>query len=231
MSAGAWDIDAIVREVLQRLEQLASQSRSEPPPPAAVPNAPRLDRQELRLADRVVTLATVDGRLRGIHRVVVSRTAVITPSVRDLLRRQDIALLRDEPTTPGGDSPVSLEIIAAEVDYDASRLTTRMPAAVWTSAATVPAAVACAAASARDKQRLTVLLTQRTTLALCLANRHRVLRAAWAENVEMVREVKRTIGANVLVVDPAALTDNALQGLVDEFLQDAPHSCPSELRI
>jgi len=229
MSVGPWDIDAIVREVLRRLEQLASQSRMEPPPAALVPAAARPERGELRLADRVVTLATLDGRLRGIHRLVVGRRAVITPSVRDLLRKQEIALLREEPARPTGASPVSLAIIAAEIDYDPSRLSSRLAASA-TSAASVQAAVVQAAESVRDRRVLTVLLTERTALAACLANRHRALRAALAWSRESVREATRAIGANLLVLNPARQTDEELAGLIAEFQQDAPHACPSELQ-
>lgn len=229
MSAGSWDIDAIVRQVLQRLEQMAAASRGDTAPAAPAPSASRPDRHELRLTDRVVTLATVEGRLHGIQRVILDGTAVVTPSVRDLLKRQEIALLREEPATQGA-TPVFLEVVVAGADYKAGGLTTRLAAPVSTFTASITAAVARAATAARDPQRLTVLLTERPALALCLANRQRALRAAWAESVDLVREAKRAIGLNVLVIDPTAHADEALADLIREFLQGAPHACPSELR-
>ena len=74
-------IDWIVAEVVRRLRACTDASAS---------SGTTLD-----LADRVVTLTTLDRRLDGVHCVQVSRHAVVTPAVRDLLRERQITLVRE----------------------------------------------------------------------------------------------------------------------------------------
>ena len=100
MTTSDLDIDAIVREVLRRLEQHAAAARNgsdaqarfnEPlTKPATAPA------KELIITDRVVTLATLHKRLAGVQQVVVGQRAVVTPAVRDELRQRGIALHRAE---------------------------------------------------------------------------------------------------------------------------------------
>ena len=49
---------------------------------------------DLRLNERLVTLATLQGRLAGVRRIIVDPRAVVTPSVRDELMDQEIELVR-----------------------------------------------------------------------------------------------------------------------------------------
>lgn len=86
MTAAAADselFERIVREVLRRL--VAMGIGVQPLHGEA---------SELVLAERVVTLATLAGRLAGVGRVVVGARAVVTPSARDQLRDSGIELVR-----------------------------------------------------------------------------------------------------------------------------------------
>src|SRR5262245_7251939 len=75
MSDRPSDIEPIVREVVRRL-------MAGPRGPAeASPSA-----DELVLSERLVTLATIEGRLGGIRRLVIPPGSVVTPAVRDRLR-------------------------------------------------------------------------------------------------------------------------------------------------
>jgi len=77
-------VEWIVIEVLRRLEvaDLGQRSKSTP-------------KGELRLTERVVTLRSIEGKLTGVTRVVVSPRAVITPAARDELKRHTIELIRE----------------------------------------------------------------------------------------------------------------------------------------
>src|SRR5690349_18307242 len=83
-SSSSIDIEEIVREVLRRLPER--------------PNVKSPDKQlatranEIVIDQRVVTLASLDGRLTGATQVVVPRGAVVTPAVRDILRQSGVAL-------------------------------------------------------------------------------------------------------------------------------------------
>ena len=48
---------------------------------------------ELRIAERIVTMRSVEGRLNGVTRIVVKQRAVITPAVRDELKQRRIELI------------------------------------------------------------------------------------------------------------------------------------------
>ena len=50
--------------------------------------------RELSVPERLVTLATLRGRLDGVARVVVPRRAVVTPAARDELKQRRIELQR-----------------------------------------------------------------------------------------------------------------------------------------
>ena len=74
------EIERIVREVIRRLTSAGVQ----------VDNA----NSTLKVEGRLVTLATIEGRLEGIQQLVVQPKAVVTPSVRDELRDKKVELVR-----------------------------------------------------------------------------------------------------------------------------------------
>ncbi|MAT71378.1 MAG: hypothetical protein CMJ58_17865 [Planctomycetaceae bacterium] len=78
-------IDWIVREVIRRLQQ---QGVSLGEQPTAAGN-------ELALSERVVTTATLERSLGGVALVRVAKGAVVTPAARDLLRENNIDLVRE----------------------------------------------------------------------------------------------------------------------------------------
>ena len=79
-------VEFIVREVIRRLT--AAGTHAVVNPSAAAP-------KELAVNERLVTLATVQGKLDGITKLSVKRRAVVTPAVRDELTRRQIELHRD----------------------------------------------------------------------------------------------------------------------------------------
>jgi hypothetical protein len=74
------DVERIVVEVIRRLGLLGS---------------PKLiAASELTLAERVVTMRSIEGKLDGVARLVVAPRAVVTPAVRDELNERQIELVR-----------------------------------------------------------------------------------------------------------------------------------------
>lgn len=82
MNLTAEQIEYIIREVMRRLAELG------------VTSATTTTGSELALADRVVTLSGLEGRLTNVTRVTVAKQAVVTPSVRDLLKLKKIEFVR-----------------------------------------------------------------------------------------------------------------------------------------
>lgn len=78
------EIDRIVREVVRRLRFMAAADDS---PIVA-------EKSSLTIRDRLITLETLRGKVNEIHELVVLKTAVVTPSVRDDLRDRGIKLVR-----------------------------------------------------------------------------------------------------------------------------------------
>ena len=75
------DIERIVQEVVRRLLSLGMQVTANP-------------QSTLTIDERVVSLATLQGKLEGIQQLQVEPKAVVTPSVRDELRQRKIELVR-----------------------------------------------------------------------------------------------------------------------------------------
>ncbi|MBC8350871.1 MAG: hypothetical protein H8E66_02730 [Planctomycetes bacterium] len=78
-------IERIVQEVIRRLVERG----------IVVGNATSADKTELAVNDKVVTLATLEGRLLGIKRLVVGGRSIVTPAVKDELNDKSIELLRN----------------------------------------------------------------------------------------------------------------------------------------
>ena len=79
------DVERIVAEVIRRLR--AMESSPAPATPAPIVH-------DLVLTERVITTRTVEGRLGGVQRLLVPAKAVVTPAVRDELRKHKIELVR-----------------------------------------------------------------------------------------------------------------------------------------
>jgi hypothetical protein len=73
-------IEWIVAEVIRRLTATGE----------AVDSPSKTD---FKVAERVVTLRTIEKQLSGVKRVVVQRRAVVTPAVKDELRAKKIELV------------------------------------------------------------------------------------------------------------------------------------------
>ena len=73
------DVEYIIREVIRRLLAMANE-------PA------RIDVDTVKLTERLVTMATLDGRLANARRLIVAKKAVVTPLVKDELNKRKITL-------------------------------------------------------------------------------------------------------------------------------------------
>ena len=73
------DIEYIIREVIRRLTTMANEPS-------------RDDGGTVKLTERLVTMATLEGRLANARRLIVAKKAVVTPLVKDELRKRKISL-------------------------------------------------------------------------------------------------------------------------------------------
>ena len=86
-------LEWIVQEVIRRLKSAADDER------VAVGERSSTT-ADLRLIEKVITLRSLEGRLNGVTRVMVGPRAVVTPAVKDELKRRTIELVVMAGETP-----------------------------------------------------------------------------------------------------------------------------------
>jgi hypothetical protein len=231
------DIERIVREVMAQLG-VASKTAAAPPP-AAPTSAPPAVSPAARDGDvcvdlRVVTLESVAGRLSGAKQLIVPAHALVTPAVRDELRRKRVALVRGSAAAGVRNEHPRLLLVVGRTRHDpaaAVQMLTQEGIDVQTeSFDCMIAATDKLAAAVAPGQSLGLLWTQHTAAGLCLANRHAGLRAVLATSVPATAAAVSAVGANVLVVDPAAGTAYEKKQILREFCLGGIRACPEALK-
>jgi ribose 5-phosphate isomerase RpiB len=222
-------IDRIVGEVLARLGTSAP-SRSNRPAPIPAATAPSPG--ELVIDDKVVSAAMLQNRLSGVQRVIVSARAVVTPSARDLLKENNVRLVR----TLKAAAASSVELLLATLDsrFDSVGLirTLQNRGIVVRPVATADGlkSIESIACEIGERGKLGVILTGSVAAALCVANRHRGIRAAAASNRGELENAIREIGANVLVIDITRRSTLEVERMVSAFVATPQRECPAGLK-
>ena len=91
MTVDTIHLEWLVAEVIRRLQKLAEVTPN-PRPPRQPPLRRNGPSRDLVLDTRVVTLAAIERQLANVQRVLVRPGAVVTPSVKDDLRKRHIRL-------------------------------------------------------------------------------------------------------------------------------------------
>jgi hypothetical protein len=243
------DIDAIVREVVRRLQRAQSPGAADKKPSHAVgpggqtgPAAGDDGRTQekpvptpgvLKVDHRVVTMTALSGRLSGVKQLVVPQQAVVTPSVRDALRKSRVELVFAEPGSCSASATSGTGVAVAVLSGDAPTILQ----SVLTESGDVQRIENNGMMDALDQladavgsgQRLALLLTCQPAVALCLANRRQGVRAVWGVNAVLASEATASVGANLLVVDPTKGSLHELRSMIKQFIQNGVRPCPAEL--
>jgi hypothetical protein len=224
------DVDRVVREVIADLglapEAAAAEGPGATPPPAAD--------GDLVLSCRVVTLSELEGRLATVRRLVVPPQAVITPAVHDELHRRNVTLALAASPTPEAVRSVRLVVVTAGRRFDATALVNALAGAGLAVEPQVSDCLIAAtdrlAAEVAKADTLGLLLSRHTAAALCLANRHRGVRAVLVTDVSELNEATASVGANLLIADPGARSLFQLKQLATEFCRGGARPCPEVFR-
>ena len=203
MSGSTFDIESVVREVIRRL----TNGNSGHTPRAGADERQNTNAGTMRLTQQVVSLAQLEGRLDRVNRLVVPSRAIVTPAVRDELRRNGVALQRDcEQTAAVDETNLRWRILAGgyETGFDLGSLLAMKPALHCDVELIKPGELA------RLLQEIEVRLIARCTLGLivsssphvvaCQANRSSAFRAAVVCDANEAAEARRTLDANLLIV-------------------------------
>jgi hypothetical protein len=227
MAERSLDIDRVVREVLAELVLAPGGTDGLP---ASAECTPPASGRELILTCRVVTLSEVDGRLDAVRRLVVPPRAVVTPAVRDELRRRDVTLAYASPTVVQAAAPVRLVLVTVGPQPDWAPLVGALRgdgiAVDQHRFDCLIAATDRLAGEIVKPDTLGLLLTRHTAAGLCLANRLRGVRAVSGTDAGTVAAAAAAVGANLLVVDPAAVGPFPLRQIAAEFCRAGTRPCP-----
>jgi hypothetical protein len=186
---------------------------------------------EFIVTARVVTLASLPEKFNGVRKLVVSPCAILTPSVRDELQLRGVTVEHRKTApacAPAG--RVRLVVAASGTTLDpialASVLEGQTAAAQTHRFDCLIAATDKLAAELATAGTLVVLVTPHTAAALCLANRLPGVRAVLGVEAEAVGADADAVGANLLVLSPAAGFFR-LKQMAGRFLEGGPRACPS----
>lgn len=175
----------IVREVIRRL-------RSQPEPGAK----PAV----LKLADRVITLSSIEGQLNGVQQLIVPAKAVVTPAVRDELNTNKVQLIRQVANDPPDELQ---ELRVANLGHkDISQILNELHCKVEEIQVKTLEESVLAMANQLSGAR-GVVVGDRPEFVVCLANRHPQLRAFVGHDGESVRR-SRGFAGNLMAVDEAS---------------------------
>lgn len=200
-------------------------NRQEPQPPEG----------QVTVDSRVVTMAELGNRLGSARTLVVRPGAVVTPSVRDHLRRERIQLveaaLETSESAPNAKSVVPIVVNARSFETgpladglrrDGLHVDLQRCDCLIESTDRL-------AGTAADR-RVGVLLTRHQAAALCLANRHPGVRAVAADEPGALQAAVEAVGANVVVCNPRQIGMYRLRQMIGEFIRRGPTDCPEVFR-
>lgn len=205
-------IDRIVREVLAKLADVQKSDTKQ------------AKSGELALTAKVVTLAELDGKIDGIKHLVLPRGAIVTPAVRDLVRKKQITVTYRTGEKPAGERPRL--VIGVEAKYDPTALVRALEPQAGGIERVESKELARHAASGKQ---LCLLLTHRTAAAACVANRRPGVRAAVAIDAASAAAAVAMLSVNLLVVDPANKSLYELIRIGREYVRGGLRACPADL--
>lgn len=181
-------IERIVAEVLRRLRE-SDQAESQRPVSGD---------SALKLANSVISLRTIEGKLDKVKQLIVSPKAVITPSVRDELKRHNIQLVR-EMTTHTTKSKKQI-LLANLTNNDVARAIGQLNRDVETLPHKEIESAIAEMARQLSNDLVGVIISDQPEHAVWLANRNVNVRAFVGHDENSVRRAARW-NANLLSLD------------------------------
>lgn len=222
-------IQALVAEVVRRIR--AAQPAAAPAPAHVPAAAPPPGPAAARLADRVITLVSLDRIPAGAREVAIDAKAVVTPAAVDRARERGLVLTRHatQAAVPQRPFVIAQAACRGDVATRTAAIARAVPGAAQLPASGLADVVAAFASHASRDAARGVLLTGTPAVAVVLANRSASLRAVTARDAATLVAAAADTAANLLIVDPAAFAGGTLERLCADFHR-APHGAvPAEL--
>ncbi len=218
----------IVADVLAQLDQLPGAAPCEEKPPR-----PEKEQGTKRLSLPVLAAEQVERLPRQVRVLELPRRCVVTPAARDLLRQRGIELRRVVETAAGKAAPPLVVVTDVPRQELATLDRVLQGAGVPTQRLPqlgLPLALEELARAVRLGGQRGLVWSACPQVALCLANRHRGVRAAGGEDPRQLRRHVSEVAANRLVLGPACASPWALRRLIHWFATRKLESVPPELK-
>ncbi len=213
------DINSLVRQILS---DLAPKPVNVAPKTEAIP----------RIASRVVSLAELE-KIGDAKKLIVSEKAVITPAVRDELRKRGIELVTEnQQAITVGTEKLNVWLALHLQKKESTALFDFLAKNYGFEKATFDCILKTMDAAEEKllaQSTSCVVLSGYSAAAMCVANRHANIRAVLGFDPTMLKADADQIGANLLVVDPVRSGPFKLQSLVKTFLADGVRKVPKFL--
>jgi len=233
MNPAVLDIDAIVREVVQRLRSETVSTGTSAIDGAGKPGQASEQYHELNIEERLVTLSRLEGRLKGLRVVRVREDAIVTPAVVDELKDKGLKLRRGLSATKAAET--FREAVTVFVASDAKTISAQKLAQMLdgtaiptTKSLRLDAVIREVASKVLKARSPAVLVTAHPLAAACLANRIRGIRAAHVDCHRDVERAMETVAANLLVVDAENRNIEGIAGMVRPIVAAGHQPCPPE---
>jgi hypothetical protein len=171
----------------------------------------------LKVSDRVITLSSIDGQLEGIQRLLVLPKAIVTPSVRDELKSNNIRLVRQDIDAVQTQTNRTL-LIANLGTRDISQTTSGLPCESRTIQQGSLATTIAEMASQLTHNTRGAIICDLPEAAVCLANRRTHIKAFVGHSERVIQRAVTSMSANLLVLE--SKTNNfAMTNLLRTFLR------------
>ena len=214
MNVDPQQIASIVQAVLQQLQHASSSVAPVAVAPVAVP-AVAGSSGSLKLTDPVVTWELLRGRLSGIQLVQVGPRTVVTPLVRDELRRLGIRL---ERATASLAATHVASCVGGLLVRDEARWTVEAVAqgtgAAWSVQRGLDELLAPLSSSAAGAYRHAVVVTPRWAELAWQIGRDTGLRTAAVHSVDTLEQAWQQLQPQVLVVNSTQQSLASVQAIV-----------------
>jgi hypothetical protein len=215
-------IDEIVRHVMKQLHAGGVGARSDGKPGGTSSDGQSVaNSSSVVLRDAVITAEILEKQAPNTKTLRIGPRSILTPSARDYLRTHDIQWLRAAGDTGNAASPAMrwrAIVVAASSSLDAALGDAKL--AGWSrqlSGCGREAADAAVGALCRAEIDGAVILCKTPAAAACRSNRNNRIRAAVASSAADVREIARTMGANLYCIDPSGKSGFELRGILLEI--------------
>lgn len=207
-------IDRIVSNVLAQLQPsgLSRPVTAEPKPVASSPtavNVPSSTTAAIELLDAVITAQLLQDRAAKASALRFGPKSLLTPSARDWLRARNVSWSREAGTSTNATTASSttrrllISTVTPTVRAVQSTLSRELPG--WGCDLIGKATEVVETATrllATAEAELVIAFSDRAELIACYANRLPKIRAAVVSSIETLTAMAKSLGANLIVIDP-----------------------------